>query len=397
MATQTLINADVDLDLKRKRSETSSVSELDTSRTKGIEAEGTTKEKQKKKKSKKAEINEDSDMADIKEIMKQWKQINTKLERLESKIEKAVLKGDGTIRSSIKDLMTEMKEDLLKSVTNRIEILEGKLFEKEESSEKLAQKVTALEEQLEKNTEETFRVNNQLDFEHSEKEGANGDEERELEINHFSRLENEYQTPLEGMEEFTTKTWDTFMSNCGCGNCQLIKYGSNITLTTAPLDADAIIFPGEAKDYKQNGEDCPAVIQAFMRDELGIETEISVDHARRSRAPNTQAPSASKPVSTSNPFAVLDSRTPQNTTTRRPTLAGKKKATSPLETGTYFKKPNCYNSDSDTTSEIDLTDSPSLLDTQPPPQERGDQESLTPSDNPGASDQTADQRPEENM
>ncbi|WAR03670.1 hypothetical protein MAR_010228 [Mya arenaria] len=117
----------------------------------------------------------------------------------------------------------------------------------------------------------------------------------------------------------------------------------------------------------------------------------------RSRAPNTQAPSTSKPVSTSNPFAVLDSRTPQNTTTRRPTLAGKKKATSPLETGTYFKKPNCYNSDSDTTSEIDLTDSPSLLDTQPPPQERGDQESLTPSDNPGASDQTADQRPEENM
>ncbi|XP_052785515.1 uncharacterized protein LOC128226317 [Mya arenaria] len=205
MATQTLINADVDLDLKRKRSETSSVSELDTSRTKGIEAEGTTKEKQKKKKSKKAEINEDSDMADIKEIMKQWKQINTKLERLESKIEKAVLKGDGTIRSSIKDLMTEMKEDLLKSVTNRIEILEGKLFEKEESSEKLAQKVTALEEQLEKNKEETFRVNNQLDFEREKHRKFENESEQYSRINNIIIRGLPDTNPRETAEETLTK------------------------------------------------------------------------------------------------------------------------------------------------------------------------------------------------
>ncbi|KAH3875636.1 hypothetical protein DPMN_038908 [Dreissena polymorpha] len=90
--------------------------------------------KQQKKKSKNIDdsINENDIEPQIidderTEVIKQMKQMNSKLERVESamkkmdtRLEGTIKKGDGTIRETIKDLLLEMKEELLKSMVNII-------------------------------------------------------------------------------------------------------------------------------------------------------------------------------------------------------------------------------------------------------------------------------------
>ncbi|KAH3804253.1 hypothetical protein DPMN_132535 [Dreissena polymorpha] len=81
---------------------------------------------------------------DENDIVTQMKIINTKLEKLDTsmnsvnkRLENVIIKGDGTLYKTIKDLFAEMKDDLSKSVVKNVEILEGRLFEKEQEMDKL--------------------------------------------------------------------------------------------------------------------------------------------------------------------------------------------------------------------------------------------------------------------
>ncbi|KAH3741208.1 hypothetical protein DPMN_047928 [Dreissena polymorpha] len=144
----------IDEELKRKR-EASSVSELDSS------VGATPKvEKQKKNKSKQKQSNYNSgDMAnsleDNPDFITQMKNINLRLDKLDDKLntfnkklENVLVKGDGSLQGAIKQSLLEIKEDLLKSVIESVEILEGRLFEKEQEVEKLKAQAKTLDTEL---------------------------------------------------------------------------------------------------------------------------------------------------------------------------------------------------------------------------------------------------------
>ena len=150
---QETLNQDTDQS-KRKRSEISSTSDLSFMEDSQNVPEGKQK-KPKKKKSKNTEMisefdETNSDLEDIKmqlkDVAKQMKQFCAKIDRMESqmntKIDKTVKRDDGSLREIMKELLTEMKEDLLKSVMHRIEIIEGKVFEKDQEKDKMKERIT---------------------------------------------------------------------------------------------------------------------------------------------------------------------------------------------------------------------------------------------------------------
>ncbi|KAH3813927.1 hypothetical protein DPMN_142400 [Dreissena polymorpha] len=82
------------------------------------------------------------------EVIKQMKQINSKLGRVECAMKKmdTRLEGTikrGTIRETMKDLLLEMKKELLKSMVNRIEVLERDM-----ENDKLKARVETLEKSI---------------------------------------------------------------------------------------------------------------------------------------------------------------------------------------------------------------------------------------------------------
>lgn len=144
-------------DGKRKRSEQSSTSEIETTLD---TSEKLTKTKRKSKMAKAAptideffpNANEGKQNKELKDIRQQLKEVNTKLtsvinkvDRSDKKLEDVVMKSDGTLRSILREMITEMKEDLLNSIVNRLEILESKVYDRDTKAEELKAEVTRLE------------------------------------------------------------------------------------------------------------------------------------------------------------------------------------------------------------------------------------------------------------
>ncbi|KAH3880540.1 hypothetical protein DPMN_004456 [Dreissena polymorpha] len=147
---------------RRKRSEAlSSTSEQENSMSEQATPNKSNRKQQKKKSKNNDDPINEIDMEpkvvddELTEVIKQMKQMNSKLERVESamkkmdsRLEGTIKKGDGTIRETIKDLLLEMKEELLKSMVNRIEVLEGKLFERDMENDKLRTRLETLEKSI---------------------------------------------------------------------------------------------------------------------------------------------------------------------------------------------------------------------------------------------------------
>ncbi|KAH3694931.1 hypothetical protein DPMN_082376 [Dreissena polymorpha] len=139
-----------DEDHKRKR-EASSISEVDSSVN---ETPKVDKQKKKKPKQKSAAMQSEKvkHTEDDNDVVTQMKIINKKLEKLDSsmnsvnkRLDNVIIKGDGTLHKTIKDLYAEKKDDLLKSVVKNVEVLEGRLFEKEQEIDKLKTRSHVLE------------------------------------------------------------------------------------------------------------------------------------------------------------------------------------------------------------------------------------------------------------
>ncbi|KAH3781567.1 hypothetical protein DPMN_159398 [Dreissena polymorpha] len=93
------------------------------------------------------------------------RQINSRRERLDgsmkrvnSKLEHVVMKGDGSLRETLKELIKEMKDDLLKSVINIIEIVESKVFEKEQECDALRTLLKTMERKVNDKDEANDRL-----------------------------------------------------------------------------------------------------------------------------------------------------------------------------------------------------------------------------------------------
>ena len=142
-------NCTVSKNDKRKRSDKSSASDLDSSLG---EVKTSGKPKSKKKKEVIAESTEISGDKMDPDIHAQLKQINKKLSNV-------LTKDDTSIKSLIRETFKMMKNEFLESVSHRIDILEGKLFEKEEENTKLKEKIENLEKENDKIKTEQIKAN----------------------------------------------------------------------------------------------------------------------------------------------------------------------------------------------------------------------------------------------
>lgn len=159
-----------DSNKKRNRSEISSTSSVDASMS-------TTPIKNPKKKQNKHSIDKESDQTDLIEIRQQLRQINDKLANV-------LTKDDGNIRAMMKEMITQMKEELLKSVVYRLDILEGNLFTKDQENDKLKEHVKSLGKTVDEQGEE----NNNLRYKLRKSEEKT--EEFLNEVEQYSRSNN---------------------------------------------------------------------------------------------------------------------------------------------------------------------------------------------------------------
>ena len=63
---------------------------------------------------------------------------------MNKKLENVLTKDDSNLKELIKNLIKEMKTEIVESVTHRIELLENKLFEKEKENVNLKETIEAL-------------------------------------------------------------------------------------------------------------------------------------------------------------------------------------------------------------------------------------------------------------
>ncbi len=94
-------------------------------------------------------------LEDNRDVITQMKKINSRLDKLDEKLntfnkklENVLVKNDGSLQGAIKECLMEIKEDLLKSVIKSVEILEGRLFEKDQELEKLKAQTKTLDTEL---------------------------------------------------------------------------------------------------------------------------------------------------------------------------------------------------------------------------------------------------------
>lgn len=149
------ISVGTDEKRKRKRTSQSSVSESDVSMTKD-EARQTSKSSKKKRKGV-AKGSEETDTQIEKEetadkcfsaLSKQLKDMNLKFDRFLSKedismkdihktLSSALMKNDDNLEKLLKTMVERLKEDVLKSITRQVEVLESKIFDKEAENENI--------------------------------------------------------------------------------------------------------------------------------------------------------------------------------------------------------------------------------------------------------------------
>ena len=101
--------------------------------------------------------------------MKEIKTMNTKLITMDNAIAKmnnqfsmVMMKNDSELKATIRDLLVEMKEELLRSVYKSIEVLEGKLFDKETENSQLLSNIKTLEQEIESQKNENSKLQDMI-------------------------------------------------------------------------------------------------------------------------------------------------------------------------------------------------------------------------------------------
>ena len=142
---QTESKIDDNSDNKRKRSDTSSASELENS----LNSENTSEKNKKKKSKKMTTIKEKASKVQTSKTEKENDTIAAQLKELILKMSNVLTKDDKSLKTMIKGIFKDMKEDFLKSVFHRIELLESKIYEKDQENDKLKEHIQKLNEKIE--------------------------------------------------------------------------------------------------------------------------------------------------------------------------------------------------------------------------------------------------------
>lgn len=162
-----MADAESEIDKKRKRSDKSSISDIETENNNN-EDNKTEKTKKKKKKitpvvmAKLPESDTDMDDGDVElTLAEQLKEINSKLSNF-------ITRDDDSLKQLIKDTFKQMKEEFLKSVSHRIDLLEGRLFDKEIENDQLKKQIETLEQDNEQNKEDNAKKITEVEAENLE-------------------------------------------------------------------------------------------------------------------------------------------------------------------------------------------------------------------------------------
>ena len=140
---------ETDAENNRKRKEISSVSELDTSGATPKE-EQSRKQKKKKKPKTDAEVSESTNQIESQSKGAPfYPNLVKQLEEIKGKLSNVLRKDVDVLRDLIKEMFQQMKEEFLGSVYKRIEILEGRLFEKDQDNDRLLKDIEKLNTQIE--------------------------------------------------------------------------------------------------------------------------------------------------------------------------------------------------------------------------------------------------------
>ena len=213
-----MADTDVEKDKKRKISALSSTSELDTSSyspsvdvsKKKKKSKGNKEGKKKKKAASAEDGNTQHQMSDGKMASSgegaspkspttTIPDINRQLSEINKKLSNVITKGDDTIREMIKDIFQQMKEEFLKSVSHRIDILEGKLFEKDKENESLRKKIAELETDIENRKSEI--VEQKLEKENLVKQMEKNAEIADSKINDLEQYGRRNNLKINGLPE----------------------------------------------------------------------------------------------------------------------------------------------------------------------------------------------------
>ena len=155
---------------KRKGSDLSS--ELDSSINSPAKTEAKTHKKKKPKNNSEKALKEfESSQSEQKDTtlkakeqkeQKMASELNRQLTEINKKLSNVITKDDGVLRELIRDIFQQMKDELLQGVSHRIELLEGKLFEKDEENDKLKKEITSLNKNLEDQKAENQKLVDQI-------------------------------------------------------------------------------------------------------------------------------------------------------------------------------------------------------------------------------------------
>ena len=152
---------------KRKGSELSS--ELDSSVNSPAKIEA------KKPKKKKSKANSDQMPKELEQDQSEEKdkgvnireqkdraEINRQLSDINKKLSNVITRDDGFLRGLIREIFQQMKDEFLNSVTHRIELLEGTIFEKNQENDNLKKEINNLNKDLENQKAENEKLVDQI-------------------------------------------------------------------------------------------------------------------------------------------------------------------------------------------------------------------------------------------
>ena len=236
---------------KRKREGSSSISELDTSRdttdnqseTPSKAASRKIKRKKKKKELKIQEeqlklIPENTDEVIEKpkiSVSKRRSEESDTEREMEKEIHeiKALLgtimtKNDETLKSTIRDTMLEMKEDILKSLTNRIEVVEGDLHSRAKEIETLQKDVADLKTVCEEQKAENKSLRTEI-----ESKTAKNEKLIQQSINDLEQYQRRNNIRISGIKDTEDETcFQTMETVC----LELNKRAAGLHITPNDID-----------------------------------------------------------------------------------------------------------------------------------------------------------------
>lgn len=152
---------DSESEAKRKRSELSSISELDTS-SNSPKTDTKPKKKKSKRMSGKKQTEHNTNEGKSTEADSSI-EMNRQLSEINKNLSNVITKDDGFLRELIREMFQQMKDEFLKSVSHRIDILEGKLFEKEEENDRLRNAIAGLNKEIDAQKSENLKLLEQLE------------------------------------------------------------------------------------------------------------------------------------------------------------------------------------------------------------------------------------------